>query len=90
MALLLLTDGDSEEAYPQHGQAFTLEELRHFIKGYIEVVRIDENHFLIVDEEGRLKNLPINKQATEIFRKTRDPDGIIVGNAVLCDDTEIE
>ena len=46
----------------------TYEEMKKFVGGYIEVVEsADAKHDIILDEEGKLKGKPINKEATELY-----------------------
>lgn len=68
-------------------RAPTLAELQAAVGGWIERVKVkvgrDELADLIVNEEGRLRNLPVNHEASQLFwvgRLTTDP---IVGDAVL-------
>ena len=46
-------------------KAPTLEELQEMVGGYIEVVYAKNGDQIILDEEGRLKGKPINKDASE-------------------------
>lgn len=57
----------------------TLEDLQRIIGGHIEYVQVDDRLFLICDEEGKLKNLPINNNATKLI----DCRDVIVGNCLL-------
>lgn len=46
------------------------EAMRKFVGGYLEFVHVFHNgsmHYMIVNDEGRLKGLPVNKPATEIY-----------------------
>ena len=46
----------------------TLEEMQKFVGGYIEVVTsADTNSQIVLDEEGKLKGKPLNKEATELY-----------------------
>lgn len=49
--------------------------------GLVEALRLDDETYLMVDEEGRMKNLPLNTQATLLYQRDT-----IVGNAVLIGD----
>lgn len=53
---------------------------REVIGGYIEAVRIP-NGYMLVDEDGKMKNLDGNLLATEIYQHD-----MIVGNVVLIGD----
>ncbi len=59
-----------------------LAKMNEIVNGYIQVINnMSNNKTLIINEEGKLLNLPINKLATEIYKLD-----IIVG-AALCIDT---
>ena len=46
----------------------TLTEMQKFVGGYIEVVQSsDTKHDIVLDEEGKLKGKPLNKEATELY-----------------------
>ena len=46
----------------------TLKEMQKFVGGYIEVVQsADTKYDIILDEEGKLKGKPINREATELY-----------------------
>ena len=46
----------------------TLKEMQDFVGGFIEVVQsADTKHDIVLDEEGKLKGKPTNKEATELF-----------------------
>ena len=46
----------------------TLKEMQDFVGGYIEVVQsADTKSQIVLDEEGKLKGKPINKEATELY-----------------------
>jgi len=51
------------------------------VNGYLESVTLP-NSILLINEEGKLQNLPYNKVASELFRIINTND-VIVGNAVL-------
>ena len=67
MALLLKTDGTTQQVTPTSGATFTLQELQGFVGGYIETVRIPIG-ILIVNEEGKLMGLAPNPAATGALR----------------------
>jgi len=44
--------------------------MQKYVEGYIELVRVLHNgaaHYLIVNEEGRMRAMPFNEKATEIY-----------------------
>jgi len=80
MATIYRTDGSTDTVTPET-ESFTLHEAQAIIGGLLEIVRLEED-FLIVDEEGLLKGLPINPQATMLAKR------MIVGTALLTNDEE--
>lgn len=57
-----------------------LREQQTIVGGYVEYVYLEDmRRVLIVDEEGMLKHLPLNVEAT--FKANRP----ILGTAILCD-----
>ena len=51
--------------------------------GYIEVLTLNGNEIMVVNEEGKINNLPLNLQATELFGLD-----VIVGDVLVCKDSE--
>ena len=81
-----------EEKTPENGKNFKLKELYKMLDcKTIEVVGLSACQIMIIDEEGKLNELPYNDMATYYFRKahpeTRD---FIVGNALVCSSNDIE
>lgn len=64
MASLLKTDGTETLVTPANGKKFTLEEMQKYVGGYIEIVRGPNSSKLIVNEEGLLQGLPLNRLAS--------------------------
>lgn len=87
MAKWIKADGSVKDVTPkQKGGRFTLEELKNFVGGWIECINISPTQVMVINEEGKLKNLPFNLTATEIFRLAFQPtDDFIVGDALLCE-----
>ena len=93
MAKLIKADGNVVEVSPKNaGKCFTLEELKGFVGGWIECINISHKQVMVINEEGKLMNLPYNAVATEAFRMAFQPtDDFIVGDALLCEiGTEID
>lgn len=59
----------------------SLEELQNSVKGLFEIVYLPENMILVVNEEGKLNNLPFNKIATALIQPILQD--IIVGDVLL-------
>tara|TARA_R110002051_G_scaffold325794_1_gene431364 strand:+ start:2127 stop:2417 length:291 start_codon:yes stop_codon:yes gene_type:complete len=75
---------DGEEKIVKVDIDHQLEELQALVKGYIELVPCTETgKLMIINEEGKLLNLPLNIMATKLMEyKGCD---FICGNALLID-----
>ena len=90
MAKLYLVNGTVKDVSHKNGTDFSLEELKGFVKGWVEPVWIGEDRIMVVNEEGKLEGLDFNVNATAIFRKYYGDDDFIAGNALVCKITEIK
>ena len=68
----------------------TLKEAQAFVGGYVEGISMPNGDYLIVNEEGKLRNLPFNEEASKLWKDTFDNDNymtgrddFVVGNAIL-------
>ena len=68
----------------------TLEEAQEFVGGMVEGISFPNGDYLIINEEGKLMNLPLNEIATGLWRETftKDKyafgyDDFVVGPAIL-------
>lgn len=77
------------EVIPKNGTDFTLEEMQGYVGGYIEIVGLNDGRLLVVNEEGKLDGLPINRGATAIWEANHGRTDIIVGDALVCDSNEV-
>lgn len=82
-AFIVKTTGKIEYVEPEDGNYFSLKELKKAIGGgYIEIVPFRPNLVMVVDEDGKMKRLPLNTVATRIYNsKTND---YIVGDVLVC------
>jgi len=71
-------------------KALTLKDAQKYVGGLVECVTFPNNDTLIINEEGKMQNLPLNKLATELWRKhfTKEThsfgyDDFVVGNAII-------
>lgn len=89
MATLIKTTGARKDVTPADGrESFKLIELQSIVGGYIEAVRLSGDLIMWVNEEGKLKGLPVNPEATRMAafcasicgRPWTDP---IVGDVVI-------
>lgn len=63
-AIWIPAENLGKEVLPANGKYFTLKELRAYVGGSIEVVRLWRGMSMVCNEEGKLLNLPINTGAT--------------------------
>ena len=68
----------------------TLEQAQEFVGGYVEGITFPNGDYLIINEEGKLKSLPVNEEATKLWRSTFTEDkyafgfdDFVVGPAIL-------
>lgn len=61
-----------------------------FYKSPMEIINLFNNEFLIIDEEGKLKELEFNEIATAIAHDYQAifPSDFIVGNVMLINDID--
>ncbi len=89
---IINANGAKTEVTPKFGNSFTLEELQEYVGGYIEIIRLTDKYLMVVNEEGRLLNLPFNSGATDVARhhKAIYPNDLIVGNALVVEESMID
>ena len=54
-------------------------EVSKFVGGMVECITFPNGDVLIVNEEGKLRNLPLNPEATLLWKITFDNDNYITG-----------
>lgn len=91
MIVLLRTDGTSEKISDTDPG---LETLQNLVGGLIEIVPLIKDDViekeLVVNEEGKLLQLPLNIVASIIYNKYYPGYDVIVGDALLCDPGDIK
>ena len=67
-----------------------LKSAQEFVGGYVEGITFPNGDYLIINEEGKLRQLPLNPEATTLWRATftKDKyafgyDDFVVGPAIL-------
>jgi len=80
MAEFIPIQGDIQYVEPANTRDFQLEELQKFVGGYFELVRcpMHPQHVLVVDEEGLVKDKPVNVEASILAMES------IRGDALFC------
>ena len=67
-----------------------LKSAQAFVGGMVEGISFPNGDYLIINEEGKLIGLPLNEQASKLWKDTFDNDNymtgrddFVVGNAIL-------
>ena len=60
----------------------SLSDAQKFVGGYVEVVQVNDG-ILIIDEEGKLKDKPVNEVASKMYADKYGNEDIIVGDAIF-------
>ena len=87
MATLIKSNGEEKNVLPQNKTDFTLEELQKYVGGLIEIVRTKDGKPMIINEEGKINDLPVNQKATAIY--PYNEYDFIVGDVLICQENEI-
>jgi hypothetical protein len=88
-AKIYKADGTIIDIVPENGTDFQLEELQRIVGGYIEIIGLFDNEIMVVNEEGKLADLPINENATELYNEADDFYDYIVGDVLVCDSSMV-
>jgi hypothetical protein len=86
VALLIKANANGSEAWirPKNGKRFMLTELQGLVGGNIEIVHVKMGgKVMIINEEGKLKDLPVNRKATDLY--IYGDNDVIVGDVLLMD-----
>jgi len=92
-ATLLMANGDSHIIKPKNGTDFKLKEVQELVGVTVDVQRLPTTEqILIIDDNGKLDNRPINIEATRLWKKhypieqyPDNNDQLIVGDVIHCD-----
>ena len=57
----------------------SLKEAQDFVGGYVEGITFPNGDYLIVNEEGKLMGLPLNPEATALWRMTFTKQNYVIG-----------
>lgn len=82
--IIYKTNGEVIETSPKNGTNYTLEELKEIVGGYIEIIHLTNNKIMVINDEGKLINLPHNENATTLYRICLCTIDFIVGDALVC------
>lgn len=78
---LIKSTGEVLKISPKNGKDFKLAELQKYVGGPIEMVYSMTGKAMIVNEQGRVTNLPYNEKATSMYLG----QSYLFGDVVVCD-----
>jgi hypothetical protein len=85
-ATLIKADGQTIEVLPE-GKTFSLKELQALVGGYIEMISLNNGTVMVLNEEGKLQDLPFNESATAMAHNCGSgiaTSDYLVGNVLVC------
>lgn len=90
-AYFIAVGAEPVQVQPANGNSFTYEEIKGYLNGgTIAIVPMPSGMVMVVDDEGKLKDLPLNDAATNLWSEefpiTTYPvnnDGMIVGPVLV-------
>ena len=85
---IIRVSGKEELVSPANTESFTLRELQDIVGGFIEFIQFPD-YVMIINEEGKVDNLQENVKATQMYQE-KVPNGVIVGDVVVCDKSLID
>lgn len=89
MDRIIYVDGTIKKIAPKNGKFYELSELREIVDGYIEIVPVSSTQYAVINEEGKILNLPINRLATLDYSTTLYANDYFAGNVLICDKNHI-
>jgi hypothetical protein len=91
MAQLIKADGETSKVLPTSGKFFTLKEMQAFVGGLIEF-RYMGDEIMVMNEEGKLIDLPINDEATKTLLESNliSRNDYVVGDVLICKRSEVK
>lgn len=88
MATILKASGEELEVQPENGTDFSLKECQTIVGGHLEMVPLADGRVMILNEEGKLDDLPVNLAATALYLEERAGYDEIVGDVLVCTNDE--
>ena len=76
------------EIEPKNDKKYDLEDVQALVGGYVELVHLNGDNIMLLDEDGLLKNKPVNMQATIHAEQLGWQGGLLVGSVLFCRDSE--
>lgn len=85
MAIIIRTDGTEENLF-----GLTLDNMQKAVGGNIEIIPTNDGRLMVLNEEGKLLELPLNRKATLLTRGVVAPSDLIVGDVIVANNDEID
>ena len=84
-------DGTISDIKPSNGITFSLKEMQTFVNGMVELINISKHKvYMLINEEGKLLNLPMNERATVLFQEQFGKSDWIVGDVAIVQYEELK
>jgi len=89
-AVLITTDNEKKSIEIKSIRDLKTKICSDFYKSPMEIINLENNSCLIIDEEGKFKDLNFNELATKIAHDNNSisPSDYISGNAILISDID--
>ena len=81
MDLIIKTDGKVEFS---KCSKYDLKQMQKIVGGHIELVDLSHDDFMVINEEGAINGMPINKTASIIYGSP------IFGDVLICNKNHID
>jgi hypothetical protein len=88
MATLIKSNGEEINVAPKNKIDFQLAELQDFVGGFIEIVKTKDGRTMVMNEEGKINDLPMNLKATQLYQHNQFD--CIVGDVLICQPNELK
>lgn len=91
MATILRANGTTEEVVPKNKRlGFHLDYVRDVVGGYVQAVSLSRKEIMLMNEEGKLLNLPVNVEATLLYKSKTGIADYIHGDVIVCTNKEFK
>ena len=82
---ILRVNGERKEVMPKNGTDFTLEEAQGIVGGLIDIVYLSSTQIMVVNDEGMVNGMKVNRNASLVYLITRGRVQPIYGDVLVCD-----
>lgn len=90
MAKLIKAGGEEVPITPSNGASLTLEEIQRYVGGYFEAYRLPDGLWMLMDEDGKRKEKPINREASILlFGNRAGVVDFVVGDVIVGTQEEV-